>query len=179
MVGALFDCQDWGRQWEQLDVRFLYSEFNRSCAPLAGCLCLTFLFLDPGSGSSLFPPEYVIFFYCTTGNTSQNSIFNMLFKPGLKHHTGRQLQKWTSYSWETHFMWGGFENVAILLTYKIDFVQSLNWPCALYRHGNVTNYQMQFPHSCLPPFTTASHTSYNKRVKVVPIYFNFDTLLSS
>jgi hypothetical protein len=38
----------------------------------------------------------------------------------------------------------GFENVAILLTYKIDFMQSLHRACTLYLHDNVANYQNVF-----------------------------------
>jgi hypothetical protein len=43
-------------------------------------ICLIFLLFDPGSGGSSFPPEHPIFFYWTTGNTSQKtvSIFKIL-----------------------------------------------------------------------------------------------------
>jgi hypothetical protein len=63
-----------------------------------------------------------------------------------------------SCSWETHFIWGGFENVTILLTYKIDFVQSLQRACTLYLHDCVAN-QLQQKNEWT-------------------IYFNFDTLFS-
>jgi hypothetical protein len=56
-------------------------------------ICLIFLLFDPGSGGSSFPPEYVILFRWTTGDTSQKTV---LFKPVLKHHTGLQLQKWAA-----------------------------------------------------------------------------------
>jgi hypothetical protein len=35
---------------------------------------LLFLLSVPGSGSSSFPPEHLIFFYWTTGNTSQKTV---------------------------------------------------------------------------------------------------------